>query len=155
MQTLVDKYKREMEQNPSFREVVEALQHYIARMDRGKVKGLQTKLTLAGWDDSAIIEAIRLKELFGKKLQGSLLSESAQHILVHLLGLLHLSFTETVPPMVAKGASLEAIQAAVVDKIIRPALAELDENVLNIHIPEIRGALFFLTGNCHIEWHNP
>jgi len=153
MQNLIDNYKREVDQSPAFRDVIETLQHYISRMDKGAVVGLYTKLTLAGWDDDEIQEATRLKELFHKKLRSHIFSEYAQHILAHLLGLVYMNFKSHIPPLVTEGASRELIEAAVADKVIRPAMSELDENVLHLHLAEIQGALYFLTGNCHIKWH--
>ena len=38
------------------------------------------------------------------------------------------------------------------DKVIKPAIFVLGENVLKLLKEDINGMIYFLTGNCHIKW---
>lgn len=150
IQVLNARYKAEQETYP---DIVGALQHYLNRVDASPVLGIYYKLNAAGWDHDEISRAAELKELFAKKLRHHMLSEVAQHIIAHVLARVFNAFESAIRPLIASNASAEQIRAAVTERVIEPAFNELEENVLMLHLPEILGALYYLTGNCHVKWH--
>ena len=45
------------------------------------------------------------------------------------------------------------IDSALYDNVVETVFNELDENVLLLNYQELIGAVYYLTGNCHIKWH--
>lgn len=150
IQVLNERYKAEQKE---FSDVIGALQHYLNRIDSSPVLGIYYKLNAAEWDPDEINRAAELKELFAKKLRHHMLSETAQHIIAHVLTRVFNGFRAVIKPLIAANAPAEQIRVAVNERVIEPVFNELEENVLMLHLPEILGALYYLTGNCHVKWH--
>ena len=97
-------------------------------------------------------EAMRFKELFHKMLSANQFFRSAQEIFAHLLGEMDQLYDCHVRPLIADGASNRDVDIAVQTLVLKPIQEMLDDNDLGIHMQELRGMLYYLTGNCHIRW---
>ncbi|HEX8289666.1 MAG TPA: ABC-three component system protein [Pyrinomonadaceae bacterium] len=152
VQSLYAKYELEKENNPQLTEFIEELNYYYNKVD-GDVIGLEKKLE-NGNRQSFIKYALRAKEAYHKKLYKNQFSEVAQQINVYFLALIDSYFTHIIYPKICGGASNEEINILIQENVINRVLSELGENTLGFTATDINGMLYFLTGNCHIEWTN-
>lgn len=147
---LIDKFKSEIEK-PSMQVVIDALNHYLEPTGNGEVKDLATKLSEGGRSDQ-IMAAELDKEFAAKMIMERTFSDTAQRILVLLLGELCENFRFKVAPLIKAGSSRDVVDAAIKNEVIDPAVNFLEQNVLEIYHRDLRAMLYYLTGNCHIEW---
>jgi hypothetical protein len=152
MHRLLDKLRLEREGQQTIRHTIDQLLHYQMPVDSGPVQGVEQKLDKAGRSDE-LVEASRLKEQFTKQIAKHWMYESAQLIFAHVLGLTRDRFVAEVLPAIDRGASRTEIDAIVVTRVIDQVAAELGPNELEMLRTDIRGMLFFLTGNCFLRWH--
>jgi|CZKS01.1.fsa_nt_gi hypothetical protein len=145
------KFELECASSVTFKETIDALQYFQDSVDMVPM-GLQKKLELAG-RQMDIPQALRAKELFAKCIARYSLSESAQMVIAYCLGKIHELFKANVSPLIGQGASAQTIDTAVFTTVIEPVLAELDANFLGLMPHELRGMVYYLTGNCFIDWH--
>ena len=151
MSTLIEKFKQEKKNNIVFNKTVEKLQHYCSDIDEGEIIGLDEKLNVANFE--AYIEfAKTAKEQFSKKLAKYQHFESAQTIFVYLLAEIYSRFNTHVYILLKKDATQQEVSSAIQKHIVDPVKEMLEENILDILADEINGAIYFLTGNCHIKW---
>lgn len=152
LKKLLDLAAKEMEENTEVREFIEGLQRYIDNATDSPVLGLEIKLRNAG-RDTEIAKATELKERFSKMLYRHALSPSAQKIYAYLLANIEMLFEHKVKPLIDSSASKAEIDMHVADDVISGAYKDVDAaNELGIYAREIRGMMYFLTGNCHINW---
>lgn len=151
MSELIDRYKKECQSNTVFHDKVEELEAYCSPASRGDVLGLDEKLENGGYSDFREY-AVKTKERFFKKLVRFQLYESAQRIYAFVLADVCTRYHNDVYPLVLEGKSQAEIHSAIQRNVVDPVQAILEENVLGIMADEINGALYFLTGNCHIKW---
>ena len=149
---LVARLKAEVEADQNLREFIEDLAYYTGPVDPASRPDLATKLRKAH-RDGEITQALKLKEVFWKRLDRNQFSRAAQEIYAYLLGHIHHRFKLRVVPMIQGNASKAEIDAAVTRDVIEAVWQEIDENPLTINIQQIRGMLFYLTGNCWVKWH--
>ena len=152
LKTLQKQFEEDCKSQPDLKEFIEIIQHYLDRIDDTEVEGLESKLQKAHRNDE-LKEAEKCKEKFVKLLTRNQFSEAAQKMYTHLLGRVHENFKGHVRPLIQEGASRKDIDKALLKEVIEPLLKLIDDNLLHIHPPELRGMLYFLTGNCHIQWH--
>lgn len=149
---LIAQFKEEFKNDQQVAELIERLEHYSSNVDaQTDVIGLDNKLAVGGY--SAYIDyAKSMKEAFAKKLMKYQFYESAQQIYVYVLAEIYTKFHLKVYPSIVGGESSVVVLEAVSDSVVDPLIERLGENVLNLYADEINGALYFLTGNCHIKW---
>lgn len=133
----------------NFKEYVDRLNHFIKQNPHNQ-RDLETKLTSAGKTEE-IAEAMELKEKFTKFLTKNSLSSIAQDAYAKVLCKLKISYEHTVKPLIKSKASEVEIDTAVL-KIINEIYDDLKGTPLESDHMQIKGMLYFLTGNCHIEW---
>ncbi len=152
MLRFIEEFKRDYHNNTTVTTIIEELEHYKSTVDgEMEIQGLEAKLKAGGFDDY-IPYAQGLKESFFKKLMKYEHYESAQNIYVFVLADVFVRFLNSVRPHILKNDPHDIIFQAVSDKVIDPLTERLGENVLKLYANEINGALYFLTGNCHIKW---
>ena len=127
------------------------LKHYMSAISSEQVLGLEEKLLIAD-RGKQIEDASRQKETFAKHLHKHATSKSAQRIFLYLLGELLYRFRTYVKPKIDDGIPKQAIDRAVFEDVVMPAMQGLERNVLNLYHEEIWGMIYYLTGNCHIRW---
>ena len=140
------KYKND----PLFKDYIEDLKHYVDAPVGKELKGLEQKLSEAGISASEIIYAIKSKEKFAKKLYRLQFSENAQLLLSHILAKIEVTFQRTIFPTIQKGCSTEVRTESVL-KLINELYEEVGSCGL-LDMQDLEGMLYFLTGNCHVEW---
>lgn len=146
---LSNAYKLEKNESKTVNTVIEELHHY--NNVKSEVRSLETKLKESGFD-YLLEEAEELKELVAKLIIKHQHYKSAQKIITFLLADIESSFNANIKPKLSSVTS-----EAEVKKILRHYLEaeihdKLGENVLELYNRQLNGMLFFLTGNCHIEW---
>ena len=152
IQSLYADYELEKATNPQLTEFIEELNYFYNKLE-GEVIGLEGKLKKAN-RDSFIKFALRVKEIYHKKLYKHQFSETAQRINVFVLALVESYFTNIVYPKICAHASNDEVNILIQENVINRILDELGENALGFTATDINGMLYFLTGNCHIEWTN-
>lgn len=148
---LIEKYKKEFENNIQFNEQIDKLQHYSTPLPDEKIIGLEAKLN-AGQRLNYLPFAIQTKEIFVKKLAKYQFYEAAQEIHAFLLAEIYTRYNLHVYPQITSGTQESEINSLIQRKIIDPILGLFSENILHIYSDDINGMLYFLTGNCHIKW---
>ena len=150
MAELLRKFKADCDGNSQLKQFIDELDYYNSPIE-GDIVGLEQKLK--DGNRAAFIEfALRTKERFFKKLLKYQFSESAQRIHIYLLASLESRFHNYIAPKLKANYPAEEITSLIQDVLVKPLLAELDENLLHINETDINGMLYFLTGNCHIKW---
>lgn len=151
MGRLVEKFKRERQEDARFNATLEILKHFGQSLSGETVAGLEAKLRASG-REGLLLFAQQTKELFTKKLVEHQFSEAAQEIHAYLLAEVFTRFNMDVLPAIQQGMPAEGVNALVRNRVVDPVQALLDENVLRLFSTEITGMLYYLTGNCHIKW---
>ena len=151
LNSLYKKLEVERSVDVAFDEIIEELQHYKAYAKNSEVIGLDAKLE-KGNRSAFLAFAMDVKERFSKKLLRNEHSETAQEIFALLLGKVYSSFQINIVPKIKEGHPDEFVNALIQEHIIRPLEEILGENLLRIFEPEIHGMVYFLTGNCHLNW---
>jgi hypothetical protein len=153
MTRLVERFKHERENDIQFHQILDRLQDYCSNVDDqgATVMGLDEKLgagNFLGFSEFAK----RTKEAFCKKLLKLQLYESAQIIFVHVLAEIYTRYYNFIYPLIQAKAPDQTIHETIHEKIVEPVHEMLEDNVLDLFADEINGAIYFLTGNCHIKW---
>jgi hypothetical protein len=151
MSQLQERFEKELANNSEFRAVVDQLEFYKAPIDAEPI-GLEKKLEL-GDRQSYIPVAIRSKELFAKLMTKHNLSQAAQILIAHCLGTIEGLFQAQIAPLIKNGATLDAVDAALITEVIRPVLDGLETNFLWLTPQDIKGMVYYLTANCFLWWH--
>ncbi len=146
----IEALKEDCLHDPDFAQCIGELSHLINSAHPDEQRDLKTKLTDADRADE-VHEAEELKEKFTKLLVKNSLSEQAQDAYAHVLCKIKLDYLHKIKPLLKSGASLQQVEAEVL-AIINIIYADLVGTVLEHNVREIKGMLYFLTGNCHIEW---
>jgi hypothetical protein len=150
MKLLLEKFKQEQLSNANLREYIDDLDYYYNKK-KDDVIGLEDKLKSAK-RQSFIEFAIEAKDKYHRKLYKYQFSEAAQKINLHLLGLVITYFENEIKPMLIRGEDEQIVNSMINERLIKPLLEELDENLLDFSAHDINGMLYFLTGNCHLKW---
>ena len=120
---------------------------------------LKRKLQDGGYNKTAIDKACRLKQGYAKKATKYQYYEMANRIDDYLFAILSNRFDDYVYPLIVNQRPLADIKQAVSEQVIIPVMKELNENgeddiYLCYTTDDILGMLYYLTGNCHINWAN-
>ncbi|WP_299249473.1 ABC-three component system protein [uncultured Aquimarina sp.] len=149
---LVEELEKEvMQGNTSLIGFIEKIQHYTSNIDT-EVIGLQQKLLRAGYEKQ-YARVNHLKERYTKLYSENELSLATQKIHAHILAKIWTLFLTYVNPAIDEGYSKPQIAVIMNDQVIKPVEEIIaQKNVLNLDSSDIIGMIYFLTGNCHINW---
>ena len=120
-------------------------------------KDVIEKLTDGGFKPTRIKEAERLKEFWSKEALRYADYPYAQDINFVLYTRIVREFEVYVTPMVEDGEPLRDIMVTIHEKMVKPIMellessGENDEN-LRYTYDHIYGIIYYLTGNCHLNW---
>jgi cell division protein FtsB len=119
--------------------------------------GLKAKLQDGGFSKDAIDKACRQKQYYAKKSTKYQYYEGAQKIDSYLFAIVSSRFDTYVMPLIVKQSPLDVIKKVVYEQVIMPVVDKLAFNgekdtELRYNIDDIFGMLYYLTGNCHINW---
>jgi hypothetical protein len=153
MDRLIELYKQEQLTNSTYNRIIEELDIYLnpVSTETQNVIGLEKKLQ-AGHFELYISYALRTKDAFCRKIEKYRLSKAAQQIFLYVMADVMTLFYMKIYPLVCNHASHEIIMSEIQDKIINVLHQKLGENILDIYSDHISGMLYYLTGNCHIQW---
>lgn len=151
-----EKLNNEIATDERYEDIMESLIHYLTKLDG---IDMPTKLEDGGFKENEVIEAMRKKDKFAKRLELNRFYESAQWIDSHLFAKIKMDFEAFILPLVNNGSSKEDILKEVVLKVIEPVLKLINEEgendkVLNYNADDIFGMVYYLTGQCHLNWKN-
>ena len=148
---LYDEYKEECEEQRLTNEFTEELTHYKNR--KSEVRDLTQKLTEAGFD-YLIDKAEELKEVIAKLIVKFQHYKSAQKALTFLLSEVESLFNSEIKPRLTTANSEADVMKIFRDYLECEIQDKLGANVFEIYYRQINGMVYFLTGNCHLEWAN-
>jgi hypothetical protein len=147
---LNERYLVETREEQNFNQIVKELNHFCVSLPYAK-KDLETKLKEGG-RSSEIEEAIFLKELIAKKIVEFSKSPSAQKILSFILGKLKQSYLHKIYPQIQSNVIQSEINKSIYDEVMIPAFDFLESNPLGFNDEDLKAMIYFLAGNCHINW---
>lgn len=150
MAQLIERYKAESEKDRNLREMVAKLREWHERPE-GDVIGLEEKLLRGGRPD-LVDFAVVAKEKFARVMLRHENSPAAQEIFAHVLAQVWVIFTELVYPRLIAKDPPDAISRLLVEDIYPRIDTLLEENPLGLDQAQIKGMIFWLTGNCHLKW---
>ena len=129
---------------------ISQLQHYTKPPSPGPTRDLEQKLHDAERTD-LLFDGLRWKEQFSKKLTRLQFSLRAQELFVHILTKIHTYFALNVRPKVIEGAPRSEVDTLVY-QLIHEIYEEVGNSELDLTMTDIHGMVYFLAGNCHIDW---
>jgi hypothetical protein len=152
-----EKLNHEVANNVRYEEIMDSLKNYLTKLD-GNLD-MPTKLRDGNFNESEIIRATKRKENYAKQLERNKFFESAQWIDSQLFARIKMEFEAHIEPLINNGSSKDEIVREVAIKVVNPMLdlinieGENDE-FLNYNAEDIWGMVYYLTGQCHINWKN-
>lgn len=151
------KLKEEIDHDDKLQKKMADIMRYRTKLPH--TLGLKRKLQDGGYNKTAIDKACRLKQGYAKKATKYQYYEMANRIDDYLFAILSNSFDDYVYPLIVNQRPLADIKQAVSEQVIIPVMKELNENgeddiYLCYTTDDILGMLYYLTGNCHINWAN-
>lgn len=151
-----EKLNQEVESDIRYEGTMDSLKYYITQLDGIDA---QTKLYDGGFNEIEVISAIRKKERYAKRLEKNKFFKSAQWIDSHLFAKIKMDFDAYVVPLMKVHTSKDEIFKVVVVEVVQPVLDLInlegeDDDVLNYNADDIFGMVYYLTGQCHINWKN-
>ena len=151
MAKLVEQYLAETHADKTLSAWTEKLEHFLSNKTSSDIRGLEDKLNSSGRADLLKVALIRKQSAYKAimKQQGS---KSAQTIYTFLMAEIVVNFEQSVLPLVQAKASRETVDAAMLEKVISPALQMLENNPLMLNKMDIQGLVYFLAGNCYVRW---
>lgn len=151
LKKMAESYRCEIDQNCTQQEFIEELQNYMQRIPGHEQRDLEQKLVAAKRED-LINNAIFLKEMFAKKLYKHTFSPIAQKIFVNILAMINSTFHLKIKPIIREDQSERKVDEAIYEEIVNTIYNEVGNSELEITMDHIHGMLYYLTGNCYIEW---
>lgn len=151
------KLKEEIDHDDKLQKKMADIMRYRTKLPH--ILGLKRKLQDGGYNKTAIDKACRLKQGYAKKATKYQYYEMANRIDDYLFAILSNRFDDYVYPLIVNQRPLADIKQAVSEQVIIPVMKELNENgeddiYLCYTTDDILGMLYYLTGNCHINWAN-
>ena len=149
MDLLSQKYVEETSNQQVTYVIIDELTHYSN--EKYDIRDLTEKLEDAGF--GYLIEVgEELKEEVSKLIIRNQHYKSAQKIITYLLAEVESIFNANIRSKlldIREEAALKLLFRTHLEKEIQ---AHLGDNVLEIFNRQINGMVYFLTGNCHLEW---
>jgi hypothetical protein len=150
-------YKRlrsEVADDQELSEYIDQLQIFTRSVQGEVVVGLDGKFSAAGREDQLDMAKV-MKEMIYGQLRKNMFSRTFQTIYATLMGKIYEEFQTWVRPAIAKGSDREVIDQLVHLHVVKPIAAELEmcSDYDGVPTTDVRGMIYFLTGNCHLQWH--
>ncbi len=151
------KLKDEFEHDVKLQKKLDDIRRYRTKLPH--TIGVERKLRDGGFSKQQIEKARRLKLYYAKKATRFQYYESAQRIDSYLFAIVSNRFDRYVMPLIEDGRPLRSINQAVYEQVVLHVMAELntqgaDDTCLCYNEDDILGMVYYLTGNCHINWTN-
>ncbi len=149
---LIDQLREQIGKDPDATEFVESLLDWINPKSTELTRDLDAKLNACG-KGYLIADALEDKERFAKQLKQTTFNPAFQKIYAYILGEIHSTFNSKIKPKINAENPRGEIEGEIKklgDNITRQIADAPPE--LGIGLPEVFGMLYYLTGNCHLEW---
>jgi len=151
LRVMLENYRKEIEDSENLTEFIEELQDYMKRTLGPEQRDLEQKL-LAAHRQDLINNAKLLKENFSKKLYKHTFSPKAQLIFVHIMAIIKNCFNMKILPMLRESKPISEIDRAIYDCILEDIYKQVGYSELELTMDHVHGMLYYLTGNCYINW---
>jgi hypothetical protein len=152
LKSLIAKLDLKAEAQHGVVEFIEQLRDYVEPPESLSGKDLETKLKEAGRNIDDITKATLHKERFRQLLTELQFYPKAQHILAEMLGLIEQSWRYKVMPLFESNADRVEIDRAIYDEVLVQFQDVIGVEPLSLTTQQVEGMMFFLTGNCWINW---
>ncbi|PKB87699.1 hypothetical protein A8A01_25180 [Ewingella americana] len=146
---LQEEYKAEFKNNETCNEFIDELNHFNTK--RTEIRDLEEKLTSAGYEGFIEI-GIELKQLVSMLIVKNQHYKSAQKIIAYLLSDIHSIFIAKIKPQLKDKITDDQVLRLFHLHIESVINQKLGINALDIYNRQLQGMIYFLTGNCHLEW---
>ncbi len=130
---------------------VDDLEYFLTEAEYSVGRTLAEKLKDGGRESDIRLATIQ-KERASKKLHRHSTKLSAQKIYAFILSKIHSDFRTYITPLIEQNYDKAVIEERISEKVIEPTIGYLESNKLELTYDDIRGLIYLLTGNCHIEW---
>ena len=154
IQKIITYSKQLAADSPQYLDMLEQLSSYEKPRPGRAILGLMGKLK-AGNREDLYDDAEFYKDKFAQRLARHQFSNQAVAIHLYFLTQINERFSSKILPLIKDGFSTTSIDSAISDLIIQPFVSEVITADPTMNADIIRGMLYFLTGNCHIEWSHP
>ena len=152
LKKLYERYQDDLKTQNTTNKLIEELRDYIPDKDIEELeRDLERKLCDAGRED-LLNQARRYKEFFRQKIERYRLFPAAQAIYAYLLGQVLTRFDTYVKPAIEQGMSPAEINILLHEQVVEAIIQALPEAEPSCDHPSLHGMVYFLTGNCFIEW---
>lgn len=149
---LIEQLRDQIGKDPEAVQFVESLISWINPKRTELKRDLADKLNACG-KGYLLVEALEAKERFAKQLRRTAFNPALQEIYAYMLGQIQATFNCRIKPHIAESTEPGAIETEIANLAdeITSQIADAPPE-LGIGLPEVIGMLYFLTGNCHIDW---
>jgi hypothetical protein len=152
LKKLLEEHEREKESDPAYKHFTEELNQFFRKAYEKTPRDLQEKLT-DGNREHIVQFALNAKDRVTRKIQKFSNFKSAQDVFTYLLANIQTAFKHQIESKIKSGHFQSyQIDDLVREQIISPYMETLDGNSLDIDLNDLYGLLYFLTGNCYLEW---
>jgi hypothetical protein len=149
MDLLSQRYVEEKSNQELTHVIIDELTHYSN--EKYDIRDLTEKLQEAGF--AYVIETgEQLKEEVSKLIIRNQHYKSAQKIITYLLAEVESIFNAKIKRKLLTVKEESALKLLFRTHLEQEIQTHLGENVLEIYNRQINGMVYFLTGNCHLEW---
>lgn len=151
---LYRRLKAEAGDDQQLSEFIGNLEIFTRVVEHEEVIGLDGKLSAADRIDQLDM-AMAMKEHIYAQLRVNMFSETFQTIYAIIMAKIWEEFTTHVRPAIQGGATKTDVDILINKHVVRSIAEELDActDYDGVATSDVRGMLYFLTGNCHLLWH--
>jgi hypothetical protein len=149
---LIEQLKDQVGKDKDAAEFVERLRSWMIPKNTVLSRDLETKLKDSG-QGHLLHDALEAKERFTKQLRRTAFNPALQEIYVQILGEIHTAFTYRIKPKISPLTERGVIEGEIANLGEKITLQISDAPAdLGLGLIEIIGMLYYLTGNCYLEW---
>lgn len=150
--SLIEKLREQIDKDPDAAEFVESLLSWINPKNTALTRDLSEKLNACG-KGHLVCDALEAKERFAKQLKKTTFNPAIQEIYACILGEVYTNFNHRIKPKIASAKEPGSIENAIADlaDTITSKISNAPSS-LGVGMTEVVGMLYYLTGNCHLEW---
>jgi hypothetical protein len=149
---LIEQLRDQICNDPDAAEFAEKLLDWMNPKETKLKRDLEAKLNACG-KAYLLSDALEAKEKFAKQLRRTAFQPALQQIYACILGEIYSRFTYKIKPKIATSNEPGWVQNQIFDlaDCITQQIAVAPAEI-GLEITEVIGMLYYLTGNCYIEW---
>lgn len=149
---LIDQLRDQIGKDKDAEEFVERLLSWMKPKETPLRRDLAEKLADSR-QDHLISDALEAKERFTKQLRRTSFNPALQEIYAHILGEIYTTFNYKVKPKIRESMTPGIIDGEIYNLAsgIMAQIADAPAE-LGLDLTDVTGMLYYLTGNCYLEW---